>query len=172
MHRTLSNRGRFAVEAMVDLALQSRKGPVALSLIGERQKISRSYLQQLFGDLRRHALVRASRGPGGGYSLGRSSDEISIADILAAVDTPTRRARTGDGTAHGKTNDLWAGLRSKLLDYLDSVTLMELTDGQAAAPLPPKEAPLRRGFSPPPALRPSHPPPPNSVFALGAAWSK
>ena len=84
----LTTKGRFAVTAMIDLALRENGGPVALAAISQRQQISLSYLEQLFGKLRRHQLVESTRGPGGGYSLGRRSDEITVADIIVAVDEP------------------------------------------------------------------------------------
>ena len=84
----LTTKGRFAVTAMIDLALRSNNGPVALAAISQRQQISLSYLEQLFGKLRRHDLVESTRGPGGGYSLGRRADEITVADIIVAVDEP------------------------------------------------------------------------------------
>ena len=84
----LTTKGRFAVTAMIDLALRENSGPVALAAISGRQQISLSYLEQLFGKLRRHMLVESTRGPGGGYSLGRRSEEITVADIIVAVDEP------------------------------------------------------------------------------------
>jgi Rrf2 family transcriptional regulator, iron-sulfur cluster assembly transcription factor len=84
----LTTKGRFAVTAMIDLALRSSNGPVALAAISQRQQISLSYLEQLFGKLRRHELVESTRGPGGGYSLGRPAGEITVADIIVAVDEP------------------------------------------------------------------------------------
>ena len=84
----LTTKGRFAVTAMIDLALRSNAGPVALAAISQRQQISLSYLEQLFGKLRRHELVESTRGPGGGYSLGRAAAEITVADIIVAVDEP------------------------------------------------------------------------------------
>ena len=82
----LTTKGRFAVTAMIDLGLRSHAGPVALAAISQRQQISLSYLEQLFGKLRRHELVESTRGPGGGYSLGRGAAEITVADIIASVD--------------------------------------------------------------------------------------
>ena len=84
----LTTKGRFAVTAMIDLALREHSGPVALAAISPRQQISLSYLEQLFGKLRRHELVESTRGPGGGYSLGRKAEEITVADIIVAVDEP------------------------------------------------------------------------------------
>src|SRR5450756_566640 len=84
----LTTKGRFAVTAMIDLALREHAGPVTLSGISSRQSISLSYLEQLFGKLRRHELVDSVRGPGGGYSLGRGAESITAADIIVAVDEP------------------------------------------------------------------------------------
>src|SRR3978361_690180 len=84
----LTTKGRFAVTAMIDLALRQNNGPVTLAAISQRQQISLSYLEQLFGKLRRHELVESTRGPGGGYTLGRKATEITRADIIVAVDEP------------------------------------------------------------------------------------
>ena len=91
----LTTKGRFAVTAMIDLALREEKGPVALARISDRQSISLSYLEQLFGRLRRHELVNSCRGPGGGYRLGRESSEITVADIIYAVDEPLDATQCG-----------------------------------------------------------------------------
>ena len=84
----LTTKGRFAVTAMLDLALHAQGGPVALANISARQKISLSYLEQLFGKLRRNSLVESVRGPGGGYNLGRPLDQLTVADIIIAVEEP------------------------------------------------------------------------------------
>ncbi|HSQ70796.1 MAG TPA: Rrf2 family transcriptional regulator, partial [Rubrivivax sp.] len=84
----MSTKGRFAVNALIDLALREPAGPVALAAICARQQISLSYLEQLFSRLRKNGLVESTRGPGGGYTLGRSAAEISVADIVSAVDDP------------------------------------------------------------------------------------
>ncbi len=182
MHRTLTNKGRFAVTAMIDLALQSRSGPVALTVIGRRQEISQSYLEQLFGKLRRHALVRATRGPGGGYTLGRKSEEISVADIIVAVavdksgesvDRPRKTGSKGDSAGHGMTHDLWSGLNAKLIACLDSVSLKTLVDEQLAKGVSVDDAPpVKRAISLRPVVKPIKVTAPNSVFALGKALSK
>ena len=91
----LSTRGRFAINAMIDLALRDTNGPVTLAAISERQGISLSYLEQLFGKLRRHAIVESVRGPGGGYNMARTLEKVTVADIIAAVDEPL------DATAEG-----------------------------------------------------------------------
>jgi Rrf2 family transcriptional regulator, iron-sulfur cluster assembly transcription factor len=129
----LTTRGRFAVTAMIDLALHSGDGPVTLSGISERQKISLSYLEQLFGRLRRCSLVDSVRGPGGGYCLARPLENISVADIIRAVDEPMDTTQCG-GKENCRdqdrcmTHDLWSTLNTKMYDYLSSVALSELVN--------------------------------------------
>lgn len=129
----LTTKGRFAVTAMLDLALRSEQGPITLAAISERQQISLSYLEQLFGKLRRHALVDSVRGPGGGYCLARASARISVADIVRAVDETLDATQCG-GKQNCKdeepcmTHDLWVTLNQKVYDYLDSVSLQELVN--------------------------------------------
>ena len=132
----LTTKGRFAVTAMVDLALRQTGGPVTLSAISERQHISLSYLEQLFGKLRRHKLVSSVRGPGGGYNLALPTNEMSVADIILAVDEPLDATQCGgkencvDGEKRCMTHDLWATLNTKMFEYLSSVTLKDLVDHQ------------------------------------------
>lgn len=131
----LTTKGRFAVTAMVDLALRQNGGPVTLSAISERQRISLSYLEQLFGKLRRHALVSSVRGPGGGYNLAKAAPAISVADIIVAVDESLDATQCGGKEncledRRCMTHDLWATLNSKMFDYLRSVTLQDLIDHQ------------------------------------------
>ena len=131
----LTTKGRFAVTAMIDLAMRHGSGPVTLSEISERQKISLSYLEQLFGKLRRHALVDSVRGPGGGYCLAKSMDQVSVADIILAVDEPIDATRCGGKeNCHDDkkclTHDLWAALNDRIFDYLHSVTLSQLVTDQ------------------------------------------
>jgi Rrf2 family transcriptional regulator, iron-sulfur cluster assembly transcription factor len=131
----LTTKGRFAVTAMIDLALRQDRGPVTLAGISERQSISLSYLEQLFGKLRRHELVTSVRGPGGGYCLARPMAEISVADIIIAVDEPLDTTQCGgkedcNGTPHQRcmTHDLWANLNRHMFAYLESVNLHSLVD--------------------------------------------
>ena len=130
----LTTKGRFAVTAMLDLSIKGGKTPVTLSSISERQKISLSYLEQLFGKLRRNKIVESVRGPGGGYYLARPADKISVAEIVVAVDEPLDATKCGGmGNCQGEdqpclTHDLWVGLNEKILDYLESVTLQQLVD--------------------------------------------
>ena len=136
----LTTKGRFAVTAMIDLALRQGKGPVTLSGISQRQAISLSYLEQLFGKLRRHEIVESIRGPGGGYSLARRADKVTVADIIIAVDEPLDATQCGGKeNCHGAdaatgarcmTHELWATLNEKMVDYLDSVSLQDLVDQQ------------------------------------------
>jgi Rrf2 family iron-sulfur cluster assembly transcriptional regulator len=133
----LTTKGRFAVTAMIDLALRQHNGPVTLAGISQRQKISLSYLEQLFGKLRRHDLVESTRGPGGGYSLARPTRDISVSNIIFAVDEPldaTQCAGKQDCTDDGPcmTHELWATLNKRMIDYLDSVSLQDLVDQQRA----------------------------------------
>lgn len=127
----LTTKGRFAVTAMMDLALRGEGGPVALASISERQGISLSYLEQLFGKLRRHKLVDSVRGPGGGYCIARSFDQVAVADIIRAVDEQLDATQCGGReNCHDEhrcmTHDLWSTLNAKMFDYLASVTLAEL----------------------------------------------
>ena len=175
----LTTKGRFAVTAMIDLALREHTGPVALAAISARQQISLSYLEQLFGKLRRHELVESTRGPGGGYSLGRKAEEITVADIIVAVDEPldaTGCGGKGDcmGEDSGKcmTHDLWAGLNAKMIEFLDSVTLKKLVDEQIAKGVSIEEHPVKRAISSQPVVKPIKVTAPNSVFALGSAYNK
>lgn len=131
----LTTKGRFAVTAMVDLAMRSGKGPVTLAGISERQKISLSYLEQLFGKLRRNNVVASVRGPGGGYCLARPASKISIVEIIVAVDEALDATHCGArGDCHeGKpclTHELWYGLNEAIHEYLGKINLQQLVDGQ------------------------------------------
>lgn len=131
----LTTKGRFAVTAMIDLASRDSDGPVTLAGIADRQKISLSYLEQLFGKLRRYKLVNSIRGPGGGYRLARSMDTITVADIIIAVDEPMDATQCGGKqNCHDEhrcmTHDLWANLNKRMYEYLDSVSLGALVNQQ------------------------------------------
>lgn len=136
----LTTKGRFAVTAMIDLALRQDKGPVTLAGISQRQEISLSYLEQLFGKLRRHEIVESVRGPGGGYNLARKAEDVTVADIVIAVDEQLDATQCGGKeNCHGAdhehgtrcmTHELWATLNAKMVDYLDSVSLKDLVDQQ------------------------------------------
>ena len=134
----LTTKGRFAVTAMVDLAMSGGNGPVTLASISERQKISLSYLEQLFGKLRKHDVVASVRGPGGGYCLSRPANKISISDIIVAVDESLDASNChGMGNCQdGKpciTHNLWMGLNNSISSYLESVTLHQLITNQVPA---------------------------------------
>jgi Rrf2 family iron-sulfur cluster assembly transcriptional regulator len=154
----LTTKGRFAVTAMIDLALRQHSGPVTLAGISERQKISLSYLEQLFGKLRRSQLVSSVRGLGGGYCLAKPLDVVSVADIIHAVDESldaTQCGGRGDCGGEAKpcmTHDLWTSLNGKMFDYLRSVSLAELVAQQnqksGAVALLHDERPLRRARRP------------------------
>lgn len=175
----LTTKGRFAVTAMIDLALRENTGPVALAAISARQQISLSYLEQLFGKLRRHQLVESTRGPGGGYSLGRKSEEITVADIILAVDEPLdatgcggKENCMGDDTGRCMTHDLWASLNTRMIEYLDSITLKKLVEDQLAKGVSIESQPVKRAISTQPVVKPIRVTAPNSVFALGNAFNK
>jgi Rrf2 family protein len=137
----LTTRGRYAVMAMADLARQSAGQPgagepVALAAIAERQKLSLAYLEQLYARLRRAGIVVSARGRSGGYSLGRPASEISIADILTAVEEETRMTRCsgeGDVGCLGETrcitHGLWQALGAHIAQFFTSVTLQDVIDG-------------------------------------------
>jgi Rrf2 family iron-sulfur cluster assembly transcriptional regulator len=130
----LTTKGRFAVTAMVDLTMRGSKGPVTLAAISERQKISLSYLEQLFGKLRRNNIVESVRGPGGGYYLARPASKITAAEIIQAVDEPLDATNCGGkGDCHDDrpciTHDLWMGLNEKIISYLQGITLQQIVDG-------------------------------------------
>lgn len=133
----LTTKGRFAVTAMADLAMRDELGPVTLASISDRQSISQSYLEQLFGKLRKRNIVIAVRGPGGGYNLARPSAEITISEIIEAVDETVDSTRCG-GMANchdGQkciTHDLWEGLNKTIHAYLAEVNLQQLLDSQPA----------------------------------------
>lgn len=132
----LTTKGRFAVTAMVDLAMRQSRGPVTLSAISDRQHISLSYLEQLFGKLRRHKLVSSVRGPGGGYCLAQALQSVSVADIIAAVDEPLDATQCGgkencNDDKRCMTHDLWATLNAKMHEYLSSVSLADLVAHQS-----------------------------------------
>lgn len=124
----LTTKGRYAVTAMLDLALHDDEGPITLADISLRQGISLSYLEQLFSRLRKHGLVASARGPGGGYRLSRSVDDLSLAQIINAVDEPVDATRCG-GTQNCQddqrclTHDLWDDLSQEIYRFLDRTTL-------------------------------------------------
>ncbi|HEY0562525.1 MAG TPA: Fe-S cluster assembly transcriptional regulator IscR [Methylophilus sp.] len=131
----LTTKGRFAVTAMLDIALYEADKPVTLAGISERQSISLSYLEQLFSRLRRQGLVTSVRGPGGGYRLAKGHHEISVSDIITAVDELIDATQCGGNeNCHDEgrcmTHDLWTSLNSKILEYLSGVSLADMVEMQ------------------------------------------
>ncbi|WP_323030957.1 Fe-S cluster assembly transcription factor [Brachymonas denitrificans] len=171
----LTTKGRFAVTAMIDLALRQSSGPVTLAGISQRQQISLSYLEQLFGKLRRHELVESTRGPGGGYTLARKAGDITVADIVVSVDEQLDATSCGGkancmGENNGPcmTHDLWTSLNDRMLEFLRSVSLQKLVDEQIAKGVRIEDKPMiKRAISSAPVLKPVRVNAPNSVFALG-----
>jgi Rrf2 family iron-sulfur cluster assembly transcriptional regulator len=136
----LTTKGRFAVTAMLDLALHGTAGPVTLAGISERQKISLSYLEQLFGKLRRRELVESVRGPGGGYHLARDASRVTVADIIRAVEEPIDSTQCGGrenclDSHRCMTHDLWEELNSTVYGFLAGVTLSQLAERQRTKPV-------------------------------------
>lgn len=127
----LTTKGRYAVTAMLDLALNQDAGPISLSDISERQGISLSYLEQLFSKLRRQGLVTSVRGPGGGYRLGRLGTDISVADVVDAVSESldATRCQGKEGCQQGEvclTHHLWQDLSAQIHDFLNDISLADL----------------------------------------------
>ena len=127
----LTSKGRYAVTAMLDVALHAEQGPVPLADISERQAISLSYLEQLFSRLRKQGLVASVRGPGGGYRLGLPAHEISIGQVIAAVNESVDATRChGEHGCQGGTqcltHSLWRDLSALISNFLDEITLGEL----------------------------------------------
>ena len=173
----LTTKGRVAVSAMVDLATRRRGGPVSLAILSERHHVSVSYLEHLFGNLRRHGLVSATRGPGGGYTLGRDAASICVADIVCAVESMDGDAQAGNAGATGgqrcATPELWASLNKCMLEFLENVSLQSIvTDAARAewgAEVRAQAASRPRLSRRPGRPEPDRPMPVNSVFALGGA---
>ncbi len=127
----LSSKGRYAVVAMLDIAENGENRPISLADVAARQKISLSYLEQLFAMLRRAGLVLASRGPGGGYRLARPEGEISVSDVFRAVEEPGNGAdAAGRDWSEGPAAALWDALDAHVEQFLDGVTLASLRDGR------------------------------------------
>ena len=159
----LSTRGRFAINAMVDLALRTPGQPVPLSDLALRHGISLSYLEQVFAKLRQHGLVESTRGPGGGYALGFRGDTISVADIVLAIEEGPSRAQRGQ---EDMTEALWEQLHCALLEHMKNISLalQQKTKGFVVQERStPKKSLVKK-------TAPTLPAPnaPNSVFALGS----
>lgn len=131
----MSTKGRFAVNALIDLALREPAGPVALASISQRQQVSLSYLEQLFSRLRRDGIVDSTRGPGGGYKLARPASEVAVAEIIASVDEELQFTRCGGDAVEGcvkgercNAHDLWSSLGRQMMYFLSSVTLEDVVE--------------------------------------------
>jgi Rrf2 family transcriptional regulator, iron-sulfur cluster assembly transcription factor len=174
----MSTKGRFAVTAMMEVALRERSGPVSLAGIGARQNMSLSYLEQLFSRLRRHGLVESTRGPGGGYTLGRRAEEITVADIIVAVDSEDEETGRNEGATtrqvgESLTGELWGNLNAKMIEYMDGISLHSLVQQQLAKGVPMDTQAPRRSL----AAKISNTAAgfrinaPNSVFAFGRSFA-
>ncbi len=166
----VSTKSRFAVNAMIDLALRQSAGPVALASISQRQKISLSYLEQLFSHMRRVGLVESTRGPGGGYTLGRDVADITVADIVMAVDEPMEDQRE-DERSMGMSRSLWQGLHATMLDQMAGISLQSLVREQQDAGVQVETTPRRRPLMSPPPPKAVRSLAPNSVFAFGRSFA-
>ncbi len=169
----LSTKGRFAVTAMMELALHQSSGPVPLSHIALRHQISLSYLEQMFSKLRQHGLVESTRGPGGGYTLGQRADGITVADIITAMegsadDGAASASGASEPAGQEMTQDLWDALNRKMVEHLQSISLHSLAAEQRAKGFRPEpRKPSRHGVLRKPKQEPLRTTAPNSVFALG-----
>ena len=172
----ITTRGQLAVSAMTDLALRQKMRPVALSTISARQGTSLSYLEQLFSALRRAGLVDSTRGPGGGYTLALRAEQISVADIILAVENLKADELQNLGPAQAEqvksmTGELWSTFNARVMDYLQSVTLQDLVtrqleNGGVVEDVAPAAAQrLKLSTRPRPLM--ARVGVPNSVFALG-----
>ncbi len=168
----LSTRGRFAINAMIDLALRDRSSPVPLAELALRHHISLSYLEQVFAKLRQHGLVDSTRGPGGGYTLGFRGDAITVADIVTAIEGDTDdRDMVHDDGAPDMTHELWDALHSTLVAYMKTISLRNLAQEQRAKGFEVVERkPAKKGIFTKIKSEPVRTTAPNSVFALGQAW--
>ena len=129
----LTTKARYAVMAVIEIADDKTNQPISLSTISKRQKISLSYLEQIFARLRKSGIVSSVKGPGGGYVLGRDRKKITVDEIIKAIGEPVKMTRCGNvkkscvsGTARCKTHHLWSGLEGKIYEYLNSISLEEI----------------------------------------------
>ncbi|MDH5378524.1 MAG: Rrf2 family transcriptional regulator, partial [Gammaproteobacteria bacterium] len=122
----ISSKGRYAVSAMIDLAMHEKKGPLTIADISEKQNISLSYLEQIFAELRKAGLVRGTRGPGGGYRLACSADEITVAKVMEALGE--RRQNVNLMGDRYVPFEMWKGLSQQIYDFLSNITLQQCID--------------------------------------------
>jgi len=170
----MSTKSRFAVTAMIDIALRGQTGPISLADISARHQISVSYLEQLFSKLRLGGLVSSTRGPSGGYSLARPDKAISVADIIGAIETAPARPGRGEkafpdqeGSTQWMTQELWDSLNARMTAHLQVISLRQLADEQRERGVTIEAAPAKRGVYAPRKSKPFQTTAPNSVFALG-----
>ncbi len=168
----MSTKGRYAVNAMIDLALRQSSGPVALAAIGTRQGVSLSYLEQLFARLRQQGMVVSTRGPGGGYTLGRSAEDISVADIVCAVDELAADTEAGGQDDNGPSRELWLRLNQVMREQMATVSLHSLVQEQQAKGVSIEPTPVRRAEPVKPLPKPIASRAPNSVFAFGRSFAR
>ena len=169
----LSTRGRFAITAMIDLALREKGYPVPLSDLALRHGISLSYLEQVFAKLRQHSLVESTRGPGGGYSLGFRGDSITVADIIGAIEEGDGEAQSGRKKRDGvlDTQALWDSLNTAVFEHMKTITLKSLADDQRANGFKVVERrKAQKGVLPAVVRQVARPMVPNSVFALAQSF--
>jgi len=171
----LSTRGRFAITAMIDLALREDATPVPLQDLALRHHISLSYLEQVFAKLRQHGLVESTRGPGGGYTLGVGADKISVADIIGAIEDPQPRAKAqseGPTDAYDMTQGLWDTLHSTVLTHMKTISLRSLAVEQRAKGFQVEPRKVRKkGVFQKPIRSAIAATSANSVFTLGQVWA-
>ncbi|MDQ3060423.1 MAG: Rrf2 family transcriptional regulator [Pseudomonadota bacterium] len=170
----LSTKSRFAVTAMIDIALRGQGGPVSLADIGARHQISVSYLEQLFSKLRQGGLVHSTRGPSGGYTLSRTDKAISVADIIGAIETLPAKPGRGEkaypeqeGATEWMTQQLWDTLNARMTEHMQAISLSHLADEQRARGVKIETRPAKRGVYAARKPKPVQTTAPNSVFALG-----
>lgn len=146
----LTTKGRYAVTAMLDLALHAQQGPVPLADISQRQGISLSYLEQLFSKLRRNGLVDSARGPGGGYRLSRAAGQIAIAEVIDAINEQVDARRCG-GLANCQddqpclTHELWTDLSNRIYEFLSGISLGDLVERRAVQEVSARQDSLQKG---------------------------
>lgn len=165
----ISTKGRFAIIAMIDLALHEGAVPVPLSSIALRHRISLSYLEQMFSRLRQDGLVESTRGPGGGYTLNRPATAITVADIVGAIESGESGAtRPAEPAALDMAQELWDTLNGKMVDYMRTITLATLVADQRAKGYKVEDRrAVRQAIVRQPKPEPLRTTAPNSVFALG-----
>ncbi|WP_024850739.1 Rrf2 family transcriptional regulator [Hydrogenovibrio kuenenii] len=133
----LTSKGRYAVTAMLDIAINQSKGPITLAMISERQDISLSYLEQIFAKLKKSDLVLSARGPGGGYRLSRNPGEISVSEVIAAVneDLEARKCKGKENCKGGEeclSHELWSDLSEMIEQFLENITLEKIIEKRSS----------------------------------------